>query len=240
MIPVIGITTFRGFTQTGAPSLRLLEAYAQAVSRAGGAPLLIPVDLSEGQIEAIWPRLDGMVLSGGSDIAPALFGGMPHPAVEGVNQDRDRVEIALMRRAAQQAIPFLGICRGIQLVNVAFGGSLHTHIPDQLPGAIHHRYDSNTQRDHLAHPVRIEPDSALAKILGTTNVWTNSLHHQGISTLGQGLRPLGWTSDGLIEAVELVNHPFGLAVQWHPECLPDRPEQQALFGALVRACQSAP
>jgi putative glutamine amidotransferase len=130
-----------------------------------------------------------------------------------------------------------GICRGIQVINVALGGTLYTHIHDQHPNALRHDWYPDIPRDYLAHPVQVAENSSLTKILGKSNVATNSLHHQGIHQPAPRLIPVAWAPDGIIEAVELTGHPFGLGVQWHPENLQAYPEMRALFQALVSAAR---
>jgi putative glutamine amidotransferase len=211
------------------------EAYMQAVLKAGGLPVIIPVAVSPIELDGLRQRLDGLLLTGGADVNPLRFNGKPHPKVYGIDEQRDEVEINLVRLAASTSWPFLGICRGIQVINVALGGTLFTDIADQLPDALKHDYDSTTERALEAHPVQLVTGSALAHILGGPSVRVNSLHHQGIQDIAAGLRPIGTTSDHLVEAVELPGHPFGLGVQWHPEAMPDSPQMQALFRAFIEA-----
>jgi putative glutamine amidotransferase len=172
-----------------------------------------------------------------SDGYPDQFGGQPHPAVQGVDTDRDRVEIQLVRYAVQEKLPFLGICRGIQMVNVALGGSLYTHVIDQHPDAIKHDFVDGHKRDYLAHEVNIQPDSRLASILKIPTVKVNSLHHQGLRRLAPELKAAAYAPDGLVESVEIPAHPFGVAVQWHPEWLQAHAPMRALFKAFVEASQ---
>jgi putative glutamine amidotransferase len=232
--PLIGITTRREM-HDGDSVIRVGEAYVQAVLHAGGTPLLLPVGSLP--LDDILPHLDGLLFSGGGDIDPALFGGEPHPKVYNIDRDRDILELALARAAVRQKIPFLAICRGIQVVNVALGGTLYTDIGDQLSGALPHPRAQGSPYDFLAHTVQVVPGSTLEELLGGTQVWVNSLHHQGIRSVAPGLRTLAYSPDGLVEAVDVEDHPFGLAVQWHPEWLPDLPSMQALFRALVAASQ---
>jgi putative glutamine amidotransferase len=132
------------------------------------------------------------------------------------------------------SLPFMGICRGIQLINVALGGDLYTHISDQLPGALEHACFPQYPPEHLAHPVEVKPGSRLAQSLGSsTMIQVNSLHHQGIRTLAPEAIPLAWAPDGLVEAIQVPGNPYGLAVQWHPEWLPEDPNAQALFAAFI-------
>jgi len=238
-MPVIGITINRiPHPSQGHPMMALLEAYVRAVADAGGSPVLIPLGLTEDQLDAIVSRLDGILFSGGGDVDPQRFQAEDHPRVGDVDADRDRVEIHLARSADQAGLPYLGICRGIQLINVALGGTLYTHIADQHPDALKHDYFPNFPRDQLAHPVRVEPGSRLERILGAEELPVNSLHHQGVRQLANNLRPLAYSPDGLIEAVENPRHPFGLAVQWHPEWLQTQAPMRSLFQAFVQAATS--
>lgn len=234
-IPVIGLTTYSDKNKYGFPIVALQQKYMAALSEAGGAPVMIPSGLSEDACQALLGRLDGLLLTGGGDIAIERFHGEFHTSVEGVDPDRDDMEFTLLQAAAESGMPFLGICRGFQVVNVALGGTLFTHIQDQFPGAIKHDYDSGTQRQLLAHEVNVEKGSHLSGILGKSKLDVNSLHHQGAKDLSPMLRPAAYAPDGLLEALELPGHPFGLAVQWHPEWLTDQPETRRLFRAFVDA-----
>jgi putative glutamine amidotransferase len=232
---LIGLTTYRTKNTACNPVLALATHYAEAISQAGGIPVLIPLGLPKAQLHKLSTRLDGILLSGGGDMHPATYGQENNSAVKGVDPDRDRVEIELVQMAIADKIPFLGICRGIQVINVALGGSLYSHIADQHPGAVKHDYYPDWPRDHLPHGVRIEPGSRLASILGTLEPQVNSLHHQGIRDLAPKLQATGWAPDALIEAIELPEHPFGVAVQWHPEWLTGQLPMQTLFRAFIEA-----
>jgi putative glutamine amidotransferase len=155
--------------------------------------------------------------------------------VEGVDADRDETEIEIARSIARSSTPFLGICRGAQVVNIALGGTIYEHIPDQLPEALEHATPDGKPRGYLAHPVRIEAGSTLEGILGASSAQVNSLHHQSIRQVASGLRLTATAPDGVIEAVELPGHPFGVAVQWHPEWLQEHAAMRALFEAFVQA-----
>ena len=159
------------------------------------------------------------------------------PAV-GVEVGQQAVVLAAMkvRAAAEDGKPFLGICRGFQVANVALGGTLYTHIPDQHPNALRHDWYPDIPRDTIAHEVRIEEDSRIGQIFGAPLLRVNSLHHQGIKDLAPVLNAVGYAPDGLIEAVELPDHPFGCAVQWHPEWLTTQHEMRNLFRKFVEAC----
>lgn len=234
-VPVIGLTTYNGKNTYGLPIVALGRAYINALTKVGAVPVLVPSGMTKSARQFLLERLDGLLLTGGGDIAIERFGGGSHPRVAGVDPERDEVEISLFLAAMESGLPFLGICRGLQVVNVALGGTLFTHIQDQLPDAIKHDYDSGSQRQLLAHEVNVAKASHLVDILGQNIIRVNSLHHQGIKELAPNLHPVGHSPDGLVEAVELVNHPFGMAVQWHPECLMDQPITQRLFQAFVDA-----
>ncbi len=234
MRPVIGITTGRGQNEYGQGTVVLTEAYIEAVIQAGGLPLLVPSLSADGCLAAIYSRLDGILFSGGGDIAPERFGAAPHPRIEGVDYARDELELALLLKAIPDGKPFLGICRGCQLVNVGLGGTLYTHIPDQLEGALHHD-NAGSRRHDLVHEVKLEAGSALEQAMGEPLVRVNSHHHQGLRDLGSGLHAVGRAPDGLVEAVEVAHHPFGLAVQWHPEWLTDLEPTRRLFRHFVDA-----
>lgn len=236
--PLIGVTS----SYLPAPdgkfgTVQVGESYIRAVINAGGLPIVIPVGLSDEAAAELYARLDGVLFTGGGDIDPARFDGLPHPRVYGIDERRDSLEIRLAQMAAENGKPFLAICRGIQVINVALGGTLLTHIEDQLTDSLKHDHYPDVPRDYLAHPVRLAPDSRLAKILDKQQCQVNSLHHQGLEKIAPMLRPVAIAPDKLVEAVELTNHPFGIAVQWHPEWLQEHAPQRKLFQALVQAAQ---
>lgn len=235
MRPLIAITTYDGKSPADLPIVAVNTAYVHAILQAGGLPLLLPNQLNQEEWTELVPRLDGILFTGGGDIDPELFSGALHPRVDGVDEERDSLELPLLRYAVEQRIPFLGICRGCQVVNVALGGTLHTHLPDQIETDIRHDCYPDIPRNHIAHPVRVEADSQIAKIFGATELQVNSLHHQGLEKLALALKPVAYAPDGLIEAVELPGHPFAYAVQWHPECLTDQQPTRNLFRAFVEA-----
>jgi putative glutamine amidotransferase len=234
--PLIGITTFRTLSRNNFPTIGVNEAYVQSVSQADGTPVLIPLGLPEPTLVELLPRLDGIIFTGGGDVHPARYGNQPHTLVNSVDEDRDRVEIALFRAAYDRRMPFLGICRGLQLVNVALGGSLYEDLLAQNPQSIKHDFFSDQAPDYLAHPVTVEQDTHLAGILGATRLEVNSLHHQGIRHLAGRLQAIAHAPDGLIEAVQVNEYPFGLAVQWHPEWMQAHLAMRAVFNEFVRAC----
>lgn len=210
-----------------------LAAYAEAVVRAGGTPvLLVPHALDDDGAHRLLDRLDAVVLTGGPDVDPARYGEEAHPSVYGVDPAVDAFEGAIARALVARNQPALAICRGLQVLNVALGGSLHQHIPDD-PALGPHGVPG--RHGHPAvHPVTLSDDSALARLVGRTIIAGSSHHHQAVARVGAGLRVVGTTDDGVIEAIEAASAPNVLAVQWHPEdtAVTD-PVNQALFDALV-------
>jgi putative glutamine amidotransferase len=200
-------------------------------------PVLIPNGLTEDQFQALAGRLQGILLTGGGDVDPSRYNGLAHERVYDIDQPRDELEIRLVQCAAGGGQPFFGICRGLQVINVALGGTLYSDISVQHPQAIKHDYFPGIPRNHLAHLVRVEDHTQLQAIIHTSSVEVNSLHHQGVQELASRLRATAFSPDGLIEAVELRDHPFGLAVQWHPESLQELEPMQALFRAFVTAAE---
>lgn len=233
--PVIGVTTMGRKTQFGMKISSTAEAYVQALVQAGACPILIPNHLPAEALDTLLPRLDGVVFTGGGDIKTSYYQADDHPKVYGVEPDRDRVELELLTRAVKDGLPFLGICRGLQLVNVGLGGTLFADIADQVPGADKHDYYPDWARDHLAHPVDVDSGTGLAGIIGGGQVGVNSLHHQSVDKVAPGLLVTAKAPDGVVEAVELLDHPFGVAVQWHPEWLTSYSRMRALFAAFADA-----
>jgi putative glutamine amidotransferase len=206
------------------------ENYVDAIRRAGGHPvLLLP---GEGvPAEALLDRVDALLLVGGGDVEPARYGGRVEETVYGVEPDRDELEISLLRAADERQVPTLAICRGMQVMNVAFGGTLIPHLPDR-PGTLEH--GSPGGEEHRRHPVKAAPDGLLAAATRREVLDCSTHHHQGVDELGAGVVASGWSDDGLVEAIERERG-WMLGVQWHPEDTAERdPSQQALFHALVR------
>ena len=232
--PLIGITVHPETAPDRAVLDRLLATIIGSVERAGGLPVLIPLQLEEATLAQLFGRLDGLLLSGGGDIDPARYGAARHPTVGGVDETRDRVELELARWAVRSAKPTFGICRGMQVLNVACGGTLYQDI-SEYQGAQRHTFYPGLPDDLLAHPVQIAEESRLARIVGRQQIEVNSLHHQACRELAPGFEIAAQAPDGLIEALEVRDHPFALAVQWHPEVLGNMPEARALFEALVGA-----
>ena len=238
--PLIGVTTFRSLNQYGLPQVGISEAYTKALMNAGACPVLIPLGLPTERLEDLISRLDGILFTGGGDIHPQHYGSQMHPLVDDIDAERDEIEINLVQKITKTELPFMGICRGLQVLNVALGGSLYKDILDQRPEARKHQYYPNWPRNYLAHAVRIESTSQLGRILGLENVEVNSLHHQGIRNLAPGLQATAFAPDGLVEAFEVPGRPFALAVQWHPEWLQEHVPMQTLFRAFVQAAEKQP
>ncbi len=236
MKPIIGITTNQSKNANGQPTIMLMQSYVNAVMQAGGVPVLIPSLIAEDGWDALYARLDGILFSGGGDIGIEYAPGEPHPRIDDVDLARDSMELKMVQAAASDGKPFLGICRGCQVINVALGGTLYTHIPDQLLNSLDHSYPGN-MRTVLVHEIKIEEGTRLAEIIGEPIIRVNSLHHQGLKDIPSSIRVAGHAPDGLVEAIELREHPFGLAVQWHPEWLTDQESTRNLFKDFVRAAE---
>lgn len=212
-----------------------VPAYVTAVEAAGGLPILLPYLESPAGVSELLGMLDGVLLCGGSDLDPSHYGEPGHPAAENVVPRRDAFEMAVARAVLARDVPVLGICRGVQSLNVAAGGSLHPDIPSCLPGTLNHR--DGTPLTDLVHPVRIEPGSRLAGMCGATLVQVNSWHHQAVRDVARGFRVSATAPDGVIEAIESDTHRFAVGVQWHPERIWERePASRSLFAEFVAAC----
>jgi putative glutamine amidotransferase len=225
MRPIVGITSYAEEVAWGAwvePSAVVPLAYVRAVERSGGRPLVVPP--SEEGIEETLAVLDGLILSGGSDVHPELYDADPHPETTDVREDRDRAELALLAAALQRDMPVLAVCRGSQVLNVARGGDLVQHLPEVL-GHERHKHTPGAFSDH---DVRLEPETRLGQLLGE-RAPVKSHHHQGFGRIGDGLREVGWADDGTVEALEDPSKRFAVGVLWHPE----EGEDLALFEALV-------
>jgi putative glutamine amidotransferase len=213
--------------------LALGERYLDAVRAAGGMPVILaPVDSES--IDSLLNHLDAVCLSGGPDLDPAVYGVAPHDELGPTQPELDRFELALARAAVARGMPVLGLCRGMQVLNVALGGSLHQHLAD-LGGGLDHRQQRLTSEP--SHRVTLERDSRITKVIGRRYVEVNSFHHQAVHVLGRGLTAAGHAPDGVVEAIEAPGRRFTFGVQWHAECLVGRPEHLALFQGLVRAAR---
>lgn len=224
----------------GADRTGLNAAYVRSVIAAGGVPLMLSPLMGPSYAARALDGVDGLILTGGEDMDPAWYNAERSPLCHPPSRERDLFELALFATARQRELPILGICRGIQVINVALGGSLYQDLPSERPGPVdHNRAGSRSDRSHA---VRLEPGSLAAEALGAESISVNSFHHQAIRDLAPALVATGWSEDGLIEAVESgEGQPWMLAVQWHPEEMyaetgaPDH----GLFKALVERAAAA-
>jgi putative glutamine amidotransferase len=243
--PLIAVTTSElraapsvTLTLQGEPAqteMALGMKYLRAIEAAGGIPLVVP-PLAVETLEALLAQVAGVCLSGGPDLDPTAYGAQRHDLIGPTWSDLDTFELAVARAADARRLPILAICRGLQVLNVARGGTLHQHLPD-LGDTINHRQDRPGPEP--THLVTIEGSSRLGQILDVEDAEVNSFHHQAVSTLGEGLIVTARAGDGTIEGVEAIDREFLIGVQWHAECLVDRPEQAALFAAFIRAAQDS-
>jgi putative glutamine amidotransferase len=206
----------------------------QAVAEAGGLPVLVPISIDDEALRGIYERLDAVLLPGGGDMRPNIYGADAHPLTDNIDDARDHVEVNLTRWAVDDDLPVLGICRGHQVVNVALGGTLIQDVPSEIGSDISHNV--TVPRDSRPHEVNIDPSSRLASILGTTTIAVNSLHHQSVGVAAPDTRVTAYSPDGVVEALEMPQKKFVLSVQWHPEDLyRDDPAMKRLFKAFVEA-----
>ena len=227
--PIVGIPTqtlqsLGGVSAEIPPSWVMSQRYILTLTAAGAIPWLVPL-VDDDTLRGIYDGLDAVFLPGGADIDPATYGSDPHPLCDRTDRERDRVEVALARWALEEGKPVFGVCRGMQLINVAAGGSLYQDLAEEFPGALKHEYvpfrGQSFSRDYLAHEVLVAEGSRLAHLMGSGPLKVNSMHHQGVRVLGRGLVATARSPDGLIEAIEGERDGYLVAVQWHPEALTD-------------------
>lgn len=230
-LPTIGITQASNWDRPQTlHALLNREAYFRAVRNAGGNPTAI----TSTNFKVLLPRLDGVLFSGGGDVNPCMYDDPKTEFVRGVDDQRDKLEVEIFRQVSKEDLPFLGICRGLQLINVARGGSLFRDLAKQKDGSTPH--DWHPSRSWLAHEVSLNHGNLLYNA-GFPNLFSvNSLHHQGIRIIGKDLSIISLASDGLIEAFQLTGHRFGLAVQWHPEWLTGQEPTRNLFNNFIQSC----
>lgn len=233
MRPVVGVTSIPRRARAAfaeLPHETVPEQYLEMLDRAGVVPVVIPAH--GGHSEEPLARLDGLVLTGGGDVDPGLYESPPGPATAGVDRDRDATEVKLVRLAVERDLPLLALCRGIQVLNVALGGSLVQDISTEVPGALEHW---NADRwDRPSHDVRIERGSRLRDLIGG-EISVNSIHHQAVDRLGSGLRAVARSPDGVVEGVEAPELRFFLGLQWHAECLGVDHPSARVFEAFAEA-----
>jgi len=227
--PVIGITSvYKVDKENGSASTWVSFTYVEAVAENGGAPVILPTITGAEILQRYVDELDGLVLVGGADIPPSAYGQQPHETVKVMPSQRYNFDRKLIALWLAQGKPILGVCLGMQFTNVVSGGTLIQDIPSQVGTKVAHR--------RKYHRVRIEPSSSLAKILGASEAYVYSNHHQAVKDLGKALKVIAHSDDGVIEALERTDGGFGLFVQWHPEQMDDAQHRNAIYGALVRAC----
>lgn len=241
-MPVIGITTRPRVLATSAGEIdnhTLAHTYSDSVLRAGGVPVLLaPVPAA--MTPDLLDRIDGLVLSGGGDIDPLRYGGTPHEAMYGLNHDRDEFEIELVREAARRKTPTLAICRGMQVLNVALGGTLIEDIPTEIGSADHTVIGHAVYNGHQR--VTIDEHSRVGRAVCETALMVNSIHHQAVRDLAPGFRAVAWAGDGVVEAIEHEDPDWDLlAVQWHPEYLGVNEDKASwrLFQTLIEAASTS-
>jgi putative glutamine amidotransferase len=242
--PLIAVTTSElrssqsiTLTSQGEPpqeEMTLGLPYMRAIEQAGGIPVVVP-PLREDFIESLLEHVDGVCLSGGPDIDPAAYGEPRHPELGPTWSELDAFELAVARAADARGLPILAICRGAQVFNVARGGKLYQHLPDVVGEQVNHR--QRQPGPEVTHSVELSGSSRLHQVIDRDQIEVNSFHHQAVSALGAGLVATAHASDGTIEAFEASDREFALGVQWHAETLVGRPEQAALFGALIAAAR---
>ncbi len=238
--PLIGLTAAtQGDGISSEATVRIRRQYIRAVLDSGGLPVVIPPG-PEHVLRATLARLDGLLLPGGGDIEPIRFGEAPHPALGQVQPELDDLELTLCRWALAEGKPILGICRGIQVMNVAAGGTLYQDIPSQYRTDINHSPERTLPRGYIAHEIVVDTRSRLAHLVGDRPLPVNSWHHQAIMSLGRGLVVSAHAPDGIIEGVELPDHPFAIGVQFHPEDLYQAHERvRWLLVGFIEACRSS-
>ena len=240
MRPLIGITTAEVAGNRGKPYHQSYARNAWAIADAGGLPVYIPTGLDDIALRELYERVDAVLLPGGPDVDPAFYGAERHPETQQVDEARDSLELTLARWTYADDRPLFGICRGQQVMNVAFGGTLIQDIPSLVPTEFHHATPDTMPRNTIQHEVKLTSDSHLASILGTTEVAVNSLHHQSVERPAPGVMITGYSPDGVIEALEAPDKHFVLSVQWHPEDLYNGDESmKRLFESFVQAARES-
>ena len=240
-LPVIGITgrTEQSARPPNIPLFAIAETYVHAAGLGGGAPVVIPPHLEEAQLRPIFEHMDGMILSGGGDILLPLSDEEDRELLWSVDEQRDRAELALARWALEENLPLLAICRGVQVLNVAAGGTLILDIPTRVPDALTHSTVVGRPVESIVHTVEVTAGSRLAALVGAGELGVNSAHHQAAKDVGTGLAITARAPDGIIEGLEAPDHPFCIGVQWHPEAMVENhPVMRRLLEGLVEAAQA--
>ncbi|RUX26304.1 gamma-glutamyl-gamma-aminobutyrate hydrolase family protein [Mesorhizobium sp. M2A.F.Ca.ET.042.01.1.1] len=233
MRPVIGIVSNFDVEKKG---YFCFENYVHAIESSGALPVILPY-VNEADVGQLLDILSGVILSGGGDFPTELYGAAPHPAVQRMIPERDAFEFALARAAYARPMPILGICRGMQMLNVIAGGTIYPHTLDSLPDVVDHR--DGTPLDQTVHGIRIEPNTHLSRLIGDQELSfrVNSLHHQAVDLLAPGFVVSARADDGVVEAIEATDQPFVVGVQWHPEAMfESEPACRSLIENFAKAC----
>jgi putative glutamine amidotransferase len=238
--PLIGIPAQRQVANLAGPGAEfvLRERYVRAVADAGAAPVIVPLLAGEAALREVYNLLNGLLLPGGGDVAPERYGQKRHRGLGRVRHDQDRVEITLAGWALRDDLPVLAICRGLQVLNVAAGGSLFQDIRSQLPGSLDHTARDGSPKSEISHFVDVVAGTRLAALLGAERLGVNSRHHQAVDRLAEGFAVSATAGDGVVEGMEHASHRFSVGVQFHPEDLyQTQPRLAALFAGFVAACR---
>jgi len=242
--PLIGIApSFASSSRDGAPlknggSIRLWRNYPGLIAQSGALPVILPILETREEARALVDRLDGVLLTGGHDIDPARYGQNARPETKPAAKERVASDLFLAKTAHEAGKPLLGICLGLQSMNVVFGGTIFQHLPDDIPNALQHEDEPDgVSRDHA---VRVERGTLLHRLLGADTVTVNSFHHQGLGVVAPGFQVSAKAEDGVVEAIERSDHPFYLGVQWHPERSSASDVSRKIVRAFVDAARGAP
>lgn len=235
--PLIGICPNLRSTEPFGDAYFLYSRYASLISQSGALPVILPLVGNREEARELLERVEGLVLTGGADIDPKHYGQAARHPDRLAPRERTTSDFAYVREAKDRGMAALGICLGAQTLNVAFGGSLLQHIPEDVPGALEH--EDEPEGVSPDHPIRIEPGTILARALGVDSATVNSYHHQGIGEVAAGFRVAARSPDGIIEAIERTDHPFFIGVHWHPERMPESEMTRRLLRAFVDATRGA-
>ena len=234
--PKIALVAARFQSKTGSPTYQNRQVDIEAVLLAGGLPVLLPAAIPLEEIPVLTAQFDGFYLTGGGDLDPLLYGENNHERIYGLNPERDAFELALIQEVVAQDKPLLAVCRGMQALNVACGGTLYVDIASQLPSAEKHDWWPTYRRNKLVHNVTVSRTSYLARILGEVELRTNSLHHQSVNKVADELKKVAYALDGVVEAIEHLDKRFVIGVQWHPEWLQNQQPMRKLYKAFIENC----
>lgn len=234
MKPIIGVSSNLTELVLSVPTDNI-----HAVTRFGGVPIVLPNMEKEG-IDSIANLIDGLLLTGGGDIDPTLFGEEPHRSLGSIVPERDEFEIELIKKMLEQNKPILGICRGAQIMSIASGGDMYQDIYGQIETPLI-QHDQRAPRTHASHYVQLAKGTVLQHLIGKDRIKVNSFHHQAVRNIPEGYQVSGIASDGIIEAFESQNHSFVMGLQWHPECLITKndPPSVAIFQGFMEACKNS-